>query len=159
MKIPLFDILLLRYFEVVERPEQRQQPVFDRSIEAELMAGVNHEDAMELEARRLRIDVANAGQKQGPHELTIRQPATKLLDHHFKTFFARRLFNEPDDALDFGPQLHNARINLAFLGDRRAEAAKNSQIARQPGQAGGGQSFYELSTFQHGSPRYLSWKS
>ena len=59
-------------FEVVERKEQRQQPVAWGRVEAHLVHGVHQEHTVQLEPAGLRVHVTNACHKHRRQQLPIR---------------------------------------------------------------------------------------
>src|SRR5882724_1899417 len=62
--VPLADILGLRVFEGVKRPEYGQPPIGVRGGNAGQVSGVDHQDGMEFEADRAGLDVPNSREQQ-----------------------------------------------------------------------------------------------
>ena len=64
-EVAFAEVVALRFLEIVKRVEEGHEAFFGRAHLREVVAGVNDEDAVKLEARRLRVDVAYAGEKEG----------------------------------------------------------------------------------------------
>ena len=60
-EVILVEVPLLRFLEVIKCPKQRQQAFVFGGVKAQLVHGVQHKDAMELETRRLGTDVPDSG--------------------------------------------------------------------------------------------------
>jgi hypothetical protein len=120
-------VAFLRFFEIIKRKEERQKARIGRRFETEQMGRVDDEDAVQGEAWRPRVDVANAGEEERGHELAVGRAATKLLDGHFRAFFARCAFDQRDEGLELGAEAEQVRRDLgvgAVEQERRRERRK-----------------------------------
>ncbi len=62
--VALLDVLRLRVLEIIEGPEQRQQPLGHGRGLAQHVRRIDHHHRVELEPDRPRLDVADARQEQ-----------------------------------------------------------------------------------------------
>ena len=98
--VPFLDVLRLRGLEVVERPEQGEQPVVLRGGLPQQVRRVDDEDGVELEADRVRLHVADAGQEEGRQQVPVREPLLQVPDGHLERPLAGRLLDPAHDRLD-----------------------------------------------------------
>ena len=90
---------------------------------------MHHEHAMQREAGRPRIDVANAGQKERGHELPVRNTAAHLFHGHFGALLPRRALDQRDQWFNLAREFQNVGSNLRVgtaEQERRSQSAWNA---------------------------------
>ena len=122
-EIALRDVLRLRFLELIEGPEERQQPVLGDRVQAHLIRRMDRQNTVEFETGRMRIDVADAGQKEGGQKIAVRQPALEFGDHHLEALLTGSPLDQADDRLDVGRQANQFGRHLGLVLRRGASAA------------------------------------
>jgi len=102
--VALLDVLGLRLFERVEGPEQREQTLVRRGGLRQKVGRVNDQDGVELEADRVGLDVADAGQEEAGEQVTVGEPAFEVVDRDAEDGFVRGFLDPADDRLDLGTE-------------------------------------------------------
>ena len=101
---------------MIQCPEQGQPAVGIRGIQAGQMGGMHHEDGMELEAYRARLDVADARQQQGREYIAVGQvtpldAGSDLLQQLVPGSLLKELY----EGFDFRGEPHRSGVDLRFL--------------------------------------------
>ncbi len=133
--ISFLDVLRLRALEIVECPEQGQQPFGHGRRLAQNVRRIDDHHGVELEADRPRLDVADARQEQAGEQVLVREALLELRDHHFESAVARSLLDQPHDGLDLGAKLDHLGLELGFFGPQRGDRPQVgpwSELGTQP---------------------------
>ncbi len=75
---------------------------------------------MELEPDGPGLDVSNSGQEKPGQQIAVGEPGFELVDGHLERAFARGVFDQPHDWLDFGAKTNHLRTDPGFIGSKRS---------------------------------------
>jgi len=138
-------------FELVDGPEYRQPAVGVGRGKTGEVGGVDHEHGVEFEADGPWLDVPHARQEQRGEHFAIGRAALDAGGDFLEHAFARRIFQQAHERLDFGVQPYGIGFELRLSGGNGTELGQEPEFAqaRERGGAGGG--FEEGSSFHaHG---------
>ena len=121
----------LRALEVVQRPEQREEPLVRGRFQGQQVRGVDDVHAMEAAAGAARIDVADAGEVERGHELAIVDPGAEQLGGRLEDLLARRVLDDANDGLDIGAEADEIGPDIGLGGQSAAERADGAEPAEE----------------------------
>jgi hypothetical protein len=108
---------------------------------------MNHQDGMELEPDRTRLNVAHAGQKKSGKQFAIGKPMLDALGDLFDGAIARSVFQQPNQWLDFRVQTDTLRVDLDFRRRQRPQLPKKTETACPGDSSGSRRDFQKLASF------------
>src|SRR5712691_123537 len=92
--VSLRNFLCLGIFEIIQGPKYRQPAIRVRRGEACEMGRIHHQNRMEFETNRPRLDISYAGQQQGSEDFPVTETFAYSMADFFEQTLARGLFQE-----------------------------------------------------------------
>ena len=103
---------------------------FDRGGLRQQVGRVDDQHRVELEADRVRLDVADAGQEEARQQVAVREPPLQVSDGHLEGPLAGRLLDPAHDRLDLGAEPDRVGPDLQVRRPRGRDRLSPAQFPR-----------------------------